>query len=110
MEKLKYFVACIGHAFRSVMGFYLHPFNQAWDEHLQHILDEGELITVDKYIAVFSHDDDLFTVWIANRWFAYGGLDYTYNACHPLSEFRPRFRTMYRLHQKVQAWRTLNDD
>lgn len=108
MEKLKYFAAITGHIFRSAADLYLYPFNREWDECLQHILDEGEIVAVSKYIATFSLNDNLFAVWIANRWLAYGALNHVNAWQHPhFNESRPRFRTMYRLHLMVQAWLAL---
>ncbi|XTZ36731.1 hypothetical protein ACQYRI_12000 [Salmonella enterica] len=108
MEKLRYFAAITGHIFRSAAGLYLYPFNREWDECLQRILDEGEIVAVNEYIATFSLNENLFAVWIANRWFAYGELNHV-NAWRqtPFNKFRPRFRTMYRLHLMVRAWLAL---
>ncbi|EFK4081716.1 hypothetical protein EY011_11800 [Shigella flexneri] len=103
MKKLKYLVALLGHIARTATGFYFRPFNKVWDEHLQQILDEGVLESTNKH-AVFWLYGDIYEIWISNRWFAYGFL-FCLNGqfVAPADAYRPRFRTMYRLHQMVQA-------
>lgn len=105
MEKLKYLVALAGHIIRAATGFYYRPFSKTWDTNLQRILNEGVLESVGNHTVTFLHNDDVHEIWIANRWFAYGN-QYVLNGqyVYPVIGPRPRFRTMYRLHQKVQAY------
>ncbi len=105
MEKLKYLVALLGHIILTSTGFYFCSFSTSWDEALQQLLDEGSLVTVNKHNAIFYYRENFFEVWIANRWYAYGWL----NRCNGRSpddsrQFRPSFRTMYRLHKMVQEY------
>jgi hypothetical protein len=106
MKKSKYLVARLSHIILTVTGFYYHPFSALWDDALQQLLDKGSLLKVNRHNAIFYYNENFFEVWVANRWYAYGWL----NRCNGRSpddseQFRPRFRTMYRLHQKVQAYR-----
>ncbi len=104
MEKLKYLAALTGHIIRTVTGFYDAPFSHAWDEELSSILNEGELLDANGYVATFAHSGNIYEVWVANRWFAFAEL-YCLNGeyIERRKERRPRFRTMYRLHQMVQT-------
>ncbi len=104
MEKLKYLAAFTGHIIRTVTGFYYRPFGKAWDECLQQILSEGVITSVDRYTVTFWHHGNTYEIWISDRWHAYGFLHYLNERyITSVSTHRPRFRTMYRLHQMVQT-------
>lgn len=106
MEKLKYIAALTGHIFRTVAGLYLYPYSNTWDHELQQLMDEGTLIAVDEYTAIFHHNNNIVEIWVASRWYGYAWLN-RFNGFTARADTkctRPRFRTMYRLHQKVQAY------
>lgn len=105
MEKLKYLVALAGHIIRAVTGFYYRPFSKTWDAYLQRIMNEGVLESVGDYTVIFLYNGDVHEIWVGHQWFAYGFL-FCLNGrlVEPVNGPRPRFRTMYRLHQKVQAY------
>lgn len=90
---------CLGHALRTFNGMYQRRYSAQWDRLLNQLLDEGALLDWDAHCATFDYQDAEYRVWIANRWYAYGHLD-SYNG-EPLPrklQWRPRFRTMLRLH------------
>lgn len=92
------------HALRSVFCDYQQPFNTQWDERLQQVLDTGELLSVGEHLATFSHDGDVLSIWIANRWYSYAHLYQLNGEAIPRGmEVRPRFSTMRRLHALVSA-------
>lgn len=110
MEKLKYLMALLGHILRTMTDMYLHPFSPSWDEELQRLLDEGELIGVNEFTATFFHNGDIFEVWTENRWLAFGDLHCLNGITTPLHLCtRPRFHTMYRLNQAIQAYQQKGD-
>ncbi|MXF04518.1 hypothetical protein [Escherichia coli] len=102
----QYLMALSGHVLRTLTGMYDIPFGRIWDEALQQLLDEGELVSASGFRATFIHKDDTIDVWIANRWYAFGACAYIDGPPTGYHNWtRPRFRTMYRLYQKVQDWR-----
>jgi hypothetical protein len=105
MEKLKYLVALTGHIIRTATGFYYRPFSRTWDAHLQRVLNEGVLESVGDNTVIFLHNGDVHEIWVGHKWFAYGN-QFALNGQYvdPVIGSRPRFRTMYRLHQKVQEY------
>ena len=102
------------HVLNTVTGMYQHCYSEAWDQKLTDLLDNvdrwsGIEISSGGHCLVFTFNGNNYRVWIANRWYAYGNLvsinddfvddDYRY---------RPRFRTMRRLHSlasRMQAVR-----
>lgn len=104
MGKLKYHMTLMSHILKSASGFYVYPFSPSWDSELQQLLNEGILIATSKYNAIFHHNDNVVEVWIANRWYGYGWLNRVNGRETDAPCTRPRFRTMYRLHQMVQAF------
>ena len=104
MEKLKYHMALMSHILKSASGFYVYPFSPSWDAELQQLLNEGILIATSKYNAIIHHNGNVVEVWIANRWYGYGWLNRVNGRETDARCTRPRFRTMYRLHQMVQAF------
>ncbi|EPB9478743.1 hypothetical protein [Escherichia sp. E4702] len=103
MERLKYIVALLDHIIRTATGFYYRPFSASWDGALEQLLGEGSLVTVNRHNAIFYYGENFFEVWVANRWYGYGWLNRV-NGSDANNRTRPRFRTMYRLHQMVQAF------
>lgn len=88
------------HAANTVFGWYHLPFSEEWDEMLDDMISRWSMIEVtDLTIKFIDYKGKTYEVWVGNRWYAYGNL-YTINGRHIKwrQAFRPRFRTMRRLH------------
>ena len=98
----------IGHAFRTVFGFYQMPYSKEWDILLNELLDSLEngkcSAEVRTHCLRFSFEKEAYDVWVANRWHAYGNLyaeqkaNVHWNIGIPCEyQYRPKFSTMIRL-------------
>nr|EGP3877108.1 hypothetical protein [Salmonella enterica subsp. enterica serovar Durban] len=82
---------------------YQMPFSQEWDDKLNELLDEGILLFADECTATFSIGEHTVEIWIANRWYAFGEIHRLDGKYKPrFTGYRPRFRTMRRLHAAVK--------
>ena len=100
----------IGHAFRTVFRFYQMPYSEEWDTVLNELLDALEKgkasAEIRNHCLRFSFEKEVYEVWVANRWYAYGNLyakqkvnvDWSNDIPH---EYRPKFSTMIRLNDVV---------
>ena len=68
----------IGHAFRTVFRFYQMPYSEEWDTVLNELLDSLEngkaSAEIRNHCLRFSFEKEVYEVWVANRWYAYGNL------------------------------------
>lgn len=88
------------HIANTIFRLYQHPFDEEWDRLLNEILDHGDCLSVGKYTATFWFNSNTYEVWINNRWYACAELYRINEACvFSNQQFRPRFRTMRRLHR-----------
>lgn len=88
----------IGHAFRTITGFYLKPFSEEWDLKLNDIIDRGDIIECSEYTIDFIYRDAVISVWIENKWYSFGYENSINGGRVPVEmQFRPRFKTMKRL-------------
>ena len=98
----------IGHAFRTVFRFYQKPYSEEWDTVLNELLDSLEngkaSVEMRDHCLRFSFEKEVYEVWVANRWYAYGNLYVEKKANVRLSlgipdeyRYRPKFSTMIRL-------------
>ena len=116
MEKttgtIKTWFLYIGHAFRTVFRFYQMPYSKEWDAVLNELLDALEngkcSAEVDNHCLRFKFQQQLYDVWVANRWYAYGNLYEMLKADaqrgNKISreyQYRPKFSTMIRLNDVV---------
>lgn len=54
---------------------------------------------VDEFTIKINYDGEEYQIWVGNRWYSYGHIYLIGGKCIKQSqEFRPRFRTMRRLH------------
>ncbi|MCX8457452.1 hypothetical protein OTG61_02990 [Escherichia coli] len=87
------------HAANTIFGMYQQPFLKEWDDMLNDILDKGLIMDVDELTIKFNYEGEIYLIWVGNRWYSYGHIysigDKYIKRSH---EFRPRFRTMRRLH------------
>lgn len=87
------------HAVNTLSGRYQRPFLKEWDEMLNDIIDKGLIMEVDDFTIKFNYDGKEYQIWVGNRWYSYG---YIYSIGGKYTkrnrQFRPRFRTMRRLH------------
>ena len=98
----------IGHAFRTVFRFYQMPYSEEWDTVLNELLDSLEngkaSAEIRNHCLRFSFEKEVYEVWVANRWYAYGNLyakqkvnvDWSNDIPHEY-QYRPKFSTMIRL-------------
>ena len=102
----------IGHAFRTMFGFYQMPYSKEWDTLLNELLDALEKgkasVEMHHHCLRFSFEKEAYEVWIANRWYAYGNLyakqkaNVHWNNDIPHEyQYRPKFSTMIRLNDVV---------
>ena len=98
----------IGHAFRTVFRFYQKPYSEEWDTVLNELLDALEKgkasVEMRNHCLRFSFEKEIYEVWVANRWYAYGNLYAEQNANVRWNndipheyQYRPKFSTMIRL-------------
>ena len=98
----------IGHAFRTVFGLYQTQYSKEWDTVLNELLDSLEngkcSAEIKNYCICFKFEKEVYEVWVANRWYAYGNLYAEQKANVRLSfgipreyQYRPKFSTMIRL-------------
>ena len=98
----------IGHAFRTVFRFYQMPYSEEWDTVLNELLDSLEngkcSAEIKNYCICFKFEKEVYEVWVANRWYAYGNLCAKQKANVHWSndiqreyQYRPKFSTMIRL-------------
>ncbi|ENJ4887579.1 hypothetical protein AB1L39_002988 [Escherichia coli] len=87
------------HAVNTLFGFYQQPFLKEWDDMLNDILDKGLIMEVDELTIKFNYEGEIYLIWVGNRWYSYGHI-YSIGGkfIKRNQEFRPRFRTMRRLH------------
>ncbi|MGO3569154.1 MAG: hypothetical protein ACTIOQ_15080 [Serratia grimesii] len=88
------------HICNTMFFMYQRSFNSGWDTRLNHLMNEGEIISVSRYRVTFSLHEQNYGVWVANRWYAFGHLDEV-DGKGTLEDlqYRPRFSTMRRLNQ-----------
>lgn len=102
----------IGHVFRTVFRFYQMPYSKEWDTVLNELLDALEKgkasAEIRSYCLRFSFEKEVYEVWVANRWYAYGNLYAKHKANVHWSNdipceyhYRPKFSTMIRLNDVV---------
>ena len=112
MEKttgaIKTWFLYIGHAFRTMLRLYQMPYSKEWDTVLNELLDSLEngkcSAEIKNYCICFKFEKEIYEVWVANRWYAYGNLYAEQKANVRLSfgipreyQYRPKFSTMIRL-------------
>ena len=98
----------IGHAFRTVFRAYQMSYSKEWDTVLNELLDSLEngkcSAEIKNYCICFKFEKEVYEVWVANRWYAYGNLRSKQKANVHWSndipreyQCRPKFSTMIRL-------------
>lgn len=98
----------IGHALRTVFRVYQMPYSKEWDTVLNELLDTLEngkcSAEIKNYCICFKFEKEMYEVWVANRWYAYGNLcaEQKANARSSFDipreyQYRPKFSTMIRL-------------
>ncbi len=102
----------LGHSFRTVFRLYQMPYSKEWDAVLNELLDSLEngkcSAEIRSYCLRFSFEKEVYEVWVANRWYAYGNLYAKHKANVHWSndipreyQYRPKFSTMIRLNDVV---------
>lgn len=88
----------LSHIGNTIFGMYQRPFSDDWDKRLNEAMTHGAVIKAGKCSLEIIHGEDLLSIWVANRWYAFGHLYYS-NGKYVETEiqFRPRFKTMQRL-------------
>ncbi|MFV4845181.1 hypothetical protein ACNJKD_01755 [Edwardsiella tarda] len=88
----------IGHAFRTVTCFYQLPFSAEWDRRLNEIIEGGDIVGCDSHTIDFCYCGNVISVWIENRWYAFGEEYRVNGGIVPYSmRFRPTFKAMKKL-------------
>lgn len=102
----------IGHALRTMLRLYQIPYSKEWDTILNELLDALEKgkasAEIRNHCLRFSFEKEVYEVWVANRWYAYGNLYAKQKANVHWSndipreyQCRPKFSTMIRLNDVV---------
>jgi hypothetical protein len=102
----------IGHALRTMFGLYQTQYLKEWDTALNELLDaleKGKVSAeIHNHCLRFSFEKDVYEVWVANRWHAYGnlyakqGVNVQWGNGIPREyHYRPKFSTMIRLNDVV---------
>lgn len=102
----------IGHVFRTMFGFYQMQYSKEWDTLLNELLDALEngkcSAEIHNCVLQINYEKQIYDVWVANRWYAYGNLYAEQKANVRLSlgipdeyQYRPKFSTMIRLNDVV---------
>ena len=98
----------IGHVFRTMFGFYQMQYSKEWDTLLNELLDALEngkcSAEIHDCVLQINCEKQIYDVWVANRWYAYGNLrikqkaNVHWNNDIPREyRYRPKFSTMIRL-------------
>jgi len=98
----------IGHAFRTMLRLYQMSYSKEWDTVLNELLDSLEngkcSAEIKNYCICFKFEKEVYEVWVANRWYAYGNLyakhkdNVHWSIGIPREyQYRPKFSTMIRL-------------
>lgn len=97
----------IGHALRTVFQLYQSPYSKEWDTLLNELLDALEngkcSAEIHDCVLQINCEKQIYDVWVANRWYAYGNLYMTEKRIYISEKFkyRPKFSTMIRLNDVV---------
>lgn len=88
------------HAANTIFGMYHEPYNSKWNEILNRIIDNGEVIDITDYTVCFKYKSNLYRIWCGNKYYSYGNI-YMVNGLmvSDRNKFRPRFNTMLKLEQ-----------
>lgn len=87
------------HVFNTIFRLYQQPFLKEWDDMLNDILDKGLIMEVNELTIKFNYEGEIYLIWVGNRWYAYGYIHLIGDEYIKRNQkFRPRFRTMRRLH------------
>lgn len=88
----------ISHIGNTVFGMYQRPFPSDWDKRLSEAIEHGRVLNTTEHTIEIQHNENVMSIWVANRWYAFGHLYYINGRGVPSElEFRPRFKTMERL-------------
>ena len=98
----------IGHALRTVFQLYESPYSKEWDTLLNELLDALEngkcSAEIHDCVLQINCEKQIYDVWVANRWYAYGNLYAKHevdvhwgNRIPDEYRCRPKFSTMIRL-------------
>lgn len=88
------------HIVNTLVGMYQEPFSQEWDDELNSIMSNGVVENTTRLTVDFRYENDIITVWTGNRWYSFGHLHRVNgNFVEDEFRFRPRFKTMVRLHE-----------
>jgi len=91
------------HVGNTIFGMYQHPFCQLWDDSLNKIINECEVVELSEYTMTFGTTSGQICVWCANRWYAFGHVYSVNDKCvGSENERRPRFSTMQKL-QRIHS-------
>ncbi|WP_145569665.1 hypothetical protein [Yersinia mollaretii] len=99
----------IGHILRVIFCAYQRKYNCEWDRKINAILDEGEFDSLNEYTIDYKYKENYYDIWINNQWYAYAYLrSFNDVFVRDSLQFRPSFKTMIKLHQKVRIFKSLD--
>lgn len=88
------------HIVNALTGMYQESFSQEWDDELNLIMSNGVVENTTGLTVDFRYENDIITVWTGNRWYSFGHLyRVNGNVVEDEFKFRPRFKTMVKLHK-----------
>ncbi|UCQ42998.1 hypothetical protein [Edwardsiella piscicida] len=88
----------IGHALRTVTGFYQEPFSEEWDLRLNDMIENGDVVECRENAVDFLYRGSVISLWVGDKWYSFG-YEYLINGGDVPEDmrFRPRFKTMKKL-------------
>lgn len=97
----------ISHIGNTVFRMYQKPFSSDWDNRLNEAITHGKVVRAGDHTIEIKHNEILMSIWVSNRWYAFGNLHYINGKFVPEElQFRPRFKTMERLFTLYKRERT----
>lgn len=98
-----------GHILRVVFCAYQRKYNREWDIKINAILDGGEFCSFSQCTIDYKYKGNYYDIWITNQWYAYAYLRaFNDELIRGDLQFRPSFKTMVKLHQKVMIFKSLD--
>lgn len=88
----------LNHGLRLLFGMHQKPFCKEWDELLNSVMDEGEIVDSSECTITFQYAGKRYGVWIENQFYSFGHIYYLDGKSVASKYYRrPSLKTMVRL-------------
>lgn len=91
------------HLLQLIFGMYNYPLSKQWDTRLDTLLETGTLVELRDHVIELKNDKgDVYSVWVSNKFYAYGHL-YRKNGEYVSEQARrrPSYKTQVKLSNYV---------